>query len=167
MKVRIAPLAAAGLAALAGVNAWLVTTMIDGIAMNNPSPSSRTEWASKLAAATEGLPQAKPIEAYRQTLARPIFFKSREPWVAPPPAPPPIVVAPPPVVVDPGLVLGGVVISRDVRRAYLFSRADPRGTWVSEGESFMGWKLQSITDTSTKLQQHNRVIELELYAERK
>lgn len=167
MKIRIAPLAAASLAALAGVNAWLVTVMIDGIAMTNPSPSSRTEWASKLAAATEGLPRANPIEAYRQTLARPIFFKSREPWVAPPPAPPPTVVVPPPVVTDPGLVLGGVVISRDVRRAYLFSRADPRGTWVSEGESFMGWKLQSITNTGTKLQQHNRVIELQLYAERK
>src|SRR5262245_9168357 len=54
-------------------------------------------------------PAPRPLAAYPETLARPVFFKGRAPYVPPPPAPPPPppppASAPPPV--DPGLVLGG------------------------------------------------------------
>ena len=48
----------------------------------------------------------------------------------PKPAPPPIV--------DPGLIVGGVIISGDVRKAYVYGKADSHGTWVSEGETLAG-----------------------------
>jgi len=34
---------------------------------------------------------------------------------------------------------------------------------VGEGESFMGWKIQSVDATSARLQQQDRTIELQLY----
>ena len=48
----------------------------------------------------------------------------------------------PPLVVDPGFVLGGVIIAREVRKAYLLTRTDPRGAWVSGApplEVSLGW----------------------------
>jgi hypothetical protein len=64
------------------------------------------------------------------------------------------------------LVLGGVTIAGDLRKAYLFTQADPKGAWVSEGESFMGWKVEAVGSMSTKLQQQGRTIELDLYDRR-
>jgi hypothetical protein len=37
---------------------------------------------------------------------------------------------------------------------------------VNEGEDFMGWKVASVGETSTKLQQQDRTVELELYGQR-
>ena len=71
--------------------------------------------------------------------------------------------APPPVMTDPGLVLGGIIANGDMRKIYLSSRDDPQGAWVGEGETFRGWKVQSVGSTSTKLEQQNRTIELHLY----
>lgn len=168
MSVRIAPLAAAGLLVLGSIDAWLLSVVIEDIAPNDQSSVGRIEWKPKLSTLTEGMPSAKPIDAYRQTLAHPVFFRTREPWVAPPPPPPaaPKPIAAPPVVTDPGVALGGVIIDRELRKAYLLNKADRRGTWVQEGESFMGWKLTSVDDAAATLQQQGRTIELELYAKR-
>jgi hypothetical protein len=96
-------------------------------------------------------------------LRRPLFFKTRAPFVPRPPPPPPKPTPAPVVQADPGLVLGGVVINRDLRKAYLLSKADPRGAWVSEGDNFMGWKIVSVERTGAKLQQSDRMLELQLY----
>jgi hypothetical protein len=45
----------------------------------------------------------------------------------------------------------------------VFNKADPHGSWVSQGEAVGGWTLQTIDRTSIKLQQQNRIIELQLY----
>ena len=113
----------------------------------------------------EKVAAAKPVDAYREILVRPIFFRSREPYVPAPPPPPPAVAAmPPPVVVDPGLVLGGVMIKNGVRKAYLFSRANiAGGTWISEGQDFMGWSIRSVSGADAKLEQQGRSIDLRLY----
>jgi hypothetical protein len=66
----------------------------------------------------------------------------------------------------PGFVMGGVTIARGIRNAYLLTRAGPGGAWVNEGEDFMGWKVESVGSTGTKLQQQGRTIELELYPQR-
>jgi hypothetical protein len=108
----------------------------------------------------------KSIESYPLTLAHPVFYKTREPFVPPPPAPPappPKVVPPAPVVTDPGLILGGVLTNPNVRKVFLFSKADPHGSWVNEGESFMGWRIQSVGASSARLQQQDRIVELQLY----
>jgi thiamine pyrophosphate-dependent acetolactate synthase large subunit-like protein len=84
----------------------------------------------------------------------------------PPPTPPPVPQAPapaPPPAIDPGLVLAGVIITADVKKAYLVNKADSQGIWASEGESIMGWTVQSIDAESAKLLQANRTLDLRLY----
>jgi hypothetical protein len=61
------------------------------------------------------------------------------------------------------LALGGVVIMDDARKAYIFSKADSRGAWVGEGETILGWQVESIDALTARLQQAGRSIELQLY----
>jgi hypothetical protein len=169
MSVRIAPLAAAGIAALAALNVWLLTVLIAGVTREEPAAAAMPAWNPNLSGAGEDVAAARPINAYRETLVHPVFFKTREPHVAPPPhpvAPPVPAILPkpaPPPVVDPGLVVGGVVINGDVRKAYVYGKADSKGTWVSEGETLAGWKVGAIDTAGIKLQQQDRTIELRLY----
>jgi hypothetical protein len=169
MNARIAPLAAAGLASLAGVNLWLLSIILGGTTGEEAQRVAAPAWEAKLSGAGRDGAAPKPISAYGQTLAQPVFFKSREPFVAPPPRP----VAPPtpagipkptaPVVVDPGLTVAGIIIGAGVRKAYIHGKSDPHGSWVSEGESLTGWKVQAIDAGGIKLQQHDHMIELQLY----
>jgi hypothetical protein len=168
MTVRIPPLTAAGLLALTAVNAWLLAVLLQDHGSMAQPVVAKSEWKPKSSGSTLGMPGPKPLTIYGSILAQPIFFKSRQPFVPPPPPPPlaPMAPAPAPVAVDPGLVFGGVIITAEVKKAYLFSKADPRGTWVSEGEIFMGWTVQSIHAASARLSQANRSIELHLYPPR-
>jgi hypothetical protein len=169
MASRISPLALAGLTVAGGVNFWLLTEVI-GIALEDPPPVERETGAPRLTGPDDPAAIAKPIASYQQTLARPLFFKTREPFVARPAPPPPVQApkpAPPPTAfVDPGISLAGIMISGQARKAYLVRKPDPNGAWVREGEDFMGWKVQSISAGAAKLQQSDRTIELQLYAER-
>ena len=167
MNMRIAPLAAAGLAALVGVNLWLLSIIL-GEATGEEALPIAAPWDAKLPGPGRDDAAAKPITAYRQTLAQPVFFKTREPYVAPPPRPaapptPAAIPKPPPVVVDPGLTVAGIIIGEGVRKAYIHGKSDPRGTWLSEGEALTGWKVQAIDPGGVKLQQQDRTIELHLY----
>jgi hypothetical protein len=103
--------------------------------------------------------------SYQEILAHPIFSRSRAPYVpSAPPAPKP---SPPPAVfIDPGLVLGGVMVNGAVKKAYLFQKTDKSGVWVGEGDDFIGWRVQSITAEVAKLQKDTHVIEVRLYPER-
>jgi hypothetical protein len=168
MKMRIAPLAAAGLALLAGVNLWLLSIILGGASGEEAQPVAAPAWDAKLSGPGRDGAAAKPIGAYRQTLAQPVFFKTREPYVAPPPRPaaPPVpaaVAKPPPVIVDPGLAVAGIIIGQGVRKAYIHGKSDPHGSWVSEGEALTGWKVQTIAPDGVKLQQQDRTIDLQLY----
>ena len=169
MKLRIAPLAAAGLAALAAINGWLLAVALEDVAPAGQAPVAAPEWTPKLADG-DGMPGARPIGGYEQTLARPIFFKTREPYVPPPPPPPPKApVARPPVAgppVDPGVTVSGILIGEGVRKAYVSSRTDPRGAWVSEGDDLAGWKIKSVEPTAITLEQQERRIEVLLYPPR-
>jgi len=169
MTLRIAPLTFVGLFGLVGLNAWLLAVVTADHAPEQEMAAATTDWNQK-PLPTEAQPHdPKPISAYGQTLATPVFFKTRLPYVAPPPAPPPTAkptVAPPPASVDPGLVLGGIMITDGARKAYVFKRADSQGMWLSEGETLLGWKLLSIDPASARLQQAGRSIELQLYPNR-
>jgi hypothetical protein len=165
MSIRIPPLLVAGLMALGAADVWLVTVALDDTAPSGRVATAPVEWTPKLSTSGDGTLMTAPVDRYTQTLAHPVFFKTREPFVPPPPVVPKAVVIPPPVFVDPGLVLGGVIILPTVRKAYLVSKADQRGTWVSPGEAITGWKVQSVDRTSIKLQQQDRIIELQLYTQ--
>jgi hypothetical protein len=167
MRLRIAPLAATGLFVLGSLNIGLLATVLGQIAPDDPPVKENAEWIPPVGTSVEPVATRKSIESYKLTLAQPIFFKSREPFIPPspppPPAPPKAVHAAHPVVVDPGLILGGVVSTHGLRKAYLSTKANSAGSWVGEGGSFMGWKIQSVDATSARLQQRDRTIELQLY----
>jgi hypothetical protein len=164
MKWRIAPLGAAGLLIILGINAWLLTAIATEVVHESLAATEKVDWNVNLSASVGNAATRKPIEAYREILARPVFFKSREPFVpVPAPPPPALIAAPPPMVVDPGLVLGGVMIKNDVRKAYVFSRANANAAWISEGDDFMGWEIRSINKGGAKLEQKGRSIDLQLY----
>jgi hypothetical protein len=171
MTVRVSPLALAGLLGLACLNAGLLAVALkDPAAEASATAPIATPDQPPIPAPEPKLPKRKPVMAYSETLAKPVFFKSRAPYVPPPPAPPPPppkpVAAPPPVPIDPGLVLGGVVIMEEVKKAYIFNRSDSRGAWLSEGETILGWKVESIDALTARLQQRGRTIELQLYPKR-
>ncbi|MGA2129857.1 MAG: hypothetical protein ABSG76_27305 [Xanthobacteraceae bacterium] len=164
MTPRLRPLTAIGLAALAGANVCLLAVVAGGVLGNHDSPIGPLDWSPRLATSGDGTPQPKPIADYPQTLAHPVFFKSRAPFVAPPPAPPAIAKpAAAPVSPDPGLTLAGVMIGEGHRKAYLVSKADSRGTWVKEGETASGWIVQSVTAAAVNLRQRDFTVELQLY----
>jgi hypothetical protein len=164
MKWRIAPLGAIGLFIVVGINAWLLTALVTEVVSDNLAATEKVDWQVSLSASAGSVANRRPIEAYGQILARPVFSKSREPFVPVPPPPPPAVKqTPPPVAIDPGLVLGGVMIKNDIRKAYVFSGANTNGLWISEGGDFMGWELKSISGTGAKLEQNGRLMDLQLY----
>jgi len=165
MTWRVSPFRAIVLLFAVGVNVWLFMTLAAEFATGNFAVVEGAVWNPQLSSTMEKVPTARPIDAYREILARPIFFKSREPFVPAPPPPPPVVVAiPPPAVVDPGLVLGGVMIKNGVKKAYVFNRANTAGgAWITEGQDFMGWSIRSISGTGAKLEQQGRPIDLRLY----
>ena len=164
---RIAPLPAAGLLALTCLNAWLLMLVVEESVRTDDVAVGKFDWTPTFTVSAKGIPDTKPIAAYQQILAHPVFFKSREPFVAPPPRPPP---APAPVampvVADPGVSLGGILIAHDTRKAYLLRKTAPAGTWVSQGEDVQGWKVQSVEPGSVKLRNGDRAIELQLYPRR-
>src|ERR1700688_1008517 len=128
MVARISPLAAAGLLALIGVYISLLIGIAGDVAPETYASTGPAEWTPSLSAVTESIVNPRPIPAYELTLAHPIFFKSREPFVAPvKAAPPPAAAAAPPapVFVDPGLVLGGVLMNGGGHKGYLSRETDP------------------------------------------
>jgi len=165
MMRHISPFRAVVLLFALGVNASLLLAVAAELASSDLSVTEKAVWNPQLASTGDKVATAKPIDAYREILARPPPLKSREPFVPAPPPPPPAVVAmPPPVVVDPGLVLGGVLIKNGAKKAYLFSRANAGGgAWISEGQDFMGWSIRSVSGAGAKLEQQGRSIDLRLY----
>jgi hypothetical protein len=163
MRWRIAPVRAAGLLIVLGVNAGLVACVATQLASDGSVAAGKIDWNVNLTGSVANGTNRRPVESYGQILARPVLFKSREPFVPPPPAPPAVTMAPPPVAVDPGLVVGGVMIKSGLSKAYLFSKAGSGGAWAGEGETFQGWKVKSVSRTGVKLEQTGRWIDLSLY----
>jgi len=167
----VAPLTAIGLLILCGIGITLLTLTAKEILQDDDVPTAKIEWTPKLSTSAERLSSATPLSAYQETIAHPVFFKNRQPFVPPPPPapppPPPVVrsTPPPPPVVDPGLAVGGIMIISGARKVYLFRKTDRTGSWLAEGEEILGWKVRSIDSGGAKLQKDGRDIELLLYAQ--
>jgi hypothetical protein len=166
MRLRISPLVLAGLALLAAINGCLLLGAIKEVMSADLSGPDKVEWKPRLPDLDAGEAPITTAALHPQILAHPIFSKSRLPFV-PPPAPPAKPAPPPPVVfIDPGFVIGGVMIKGEIKKAYLLRKSDRNGTWVGEGEDFVGWKVQSISTGAATLEKDSRTIEVRLYAER-
>jgi hypothetical protein len=167
MTPRIAPLAGAGFLGLASLNAWSLSSLVGEVLGDDPPAAVTVEWRPQLSTSGDDRASQRAIEDYPLILAHPIFFKTRGPFVPPPPQPPPappkVVQPPPPAPVDPGLILGGVMTMGHLRKAYLLTKANPAGSWVAEGDNFMGWIIKSVGGSSAEMQHEDRTIELQLY----
>jgi len=168
MRLPVSPSTAIGLSMLAGIDLILIALVLTQLRQREEIVVGAVEWTPKLAMASPAR-DGRSIGEYNEILTRPVFFKSRAPYVpAPePPAPPPAAtpVVAPPVNADPELTLSGIVVTNGVRRAYLVNKADSQGSWVGEGESLAGWKVLSVQVAGIKLQQNNRIVDLDLYPE--
>lgn len=106
--------------------------------------------------------RSKQIAALGRILAAPAFFKSRAPYVPPAPAavaPAAVVaIAPPPTV-----TVSGIVIDKRVKKALLITPVDNNGTWLSEGDQVMGWKVEAITSAGVSLRQNSSKIDVKMY----
>jgi hypothetical protein len=167
----VAPLNALALLIFGGTGILVLALTVAEIVQDDVVTMTKVEWTPKLSTSAERLGNPMPLSTYQQTAARPIFFKTRQPFVQPPPPPPPSLPpvarppAPPPAVVDPDLAVGGVIITGGAKKAYLFRKTDRTGSWLAEGEEIMGWKVQSIDSAGARLQKDGRNIELPLYAQ--
>jgi hypothetical protein len=162
MRLRIAPLPAAALVGLGVLNGWLIMIVLgsDEVGVHEPPASVAPRFSDD----ASGLTTVKPARAYVETLAHPVFYKTRAPYVPPPPPPAAAPSVDPPVSADPGIALGGVAIHGKLKKAYLFTKGGPTGSWIAEGETFMGWNVQAIHATGATIKRADRTIALELYA---
>jgi hypothetical protein len=118
-------------------------------------------------------PRLEPsMRAYPETMARPLFMRSRAPFVPPPPAEsvpfmpalpaqPPIV--PPQPVVDGDVRVFGVLADGRAARALLTSNSKPDGDWLRVGEAIGGWTLVEITSEGVVLSAGPQQRTLRLY----
>jgi hypothetical protein len=165
-RSRVPPLILFGLGLLAATDSWLLLRTVGPLISGGYAATeerSQASWLPKLEQ-VQALTTA-PV-SYQEILDHPVFSRSRAPFVPPPPAPPPKPASPTVVFVDPGLVLGGVMVAESTKKAYLFQRANRDGSWVAEGEDFVGWKVQSITTDAVRLEKDSRVLEVRLYSEK-
>jgi hypothetical protein len=154
--------------ALGVVNSWLLMVVLPSDEPDTLQPQARAALQPDVTQALNDITEVKPFRAYTETLAHPIFYKNRSPYVAPPPAPPAVAPKPPTpsAPADPGIAVGGVILDGALKKAYLFGKGGAQGSWVAEGESFMGWMVRSIDGAGAKLGQADRTIELQLYGKR-
>jgi hypothetical protein len=73
MKPHIAPLAAAGLLALASLNAWSLSWLVGETLNRSQQGAEKSEWRPQLSPSTEERAVQKPMEDYPLILAHPIF----------------------------------------------------------------------------------------------
>ncbi len=119
---------------------------------------------------------------FTHTLARPLFAKTRRPFVkkiqkiVSAPVPKLIVKKRPSVITkqivrkpapikSPGFQLAGILMNNQSRKAYLSGDSLGVGRWVLEGEVIDSWKLSIENENVVKLKYKNIVHRLKLYGD--
>ena len=164
---RASPLALLCLLALVGLNLALALALWDGAGGRPKTPAAAAPWI-----VPQPQPQAsvaaRPLETFAQTLARPVLFKSRQPYVGPeiPAAAPELPPGPPPAPELPlEASLRGIVVAKGRRQALAAERERPVGRWLAEGGQIDGWTLVAIGPDSAKFQRDERDARLKLDAD--
>jgi hypothetical protein len=99
---------------------------------------------------------------------RPLFSRSRRPFVAPPPdvtEPAPQIAEPVQVAAEPQFTLQGVYIQGSVRRA-LILLAQSQAQWQSVGDDVLGWNITEIGPNEITLEARGQSRRLKLYVEK-
>ena len=108
----------------------------------------------------------QPIR-YVALLERPLFSRTRRPYVPPqlPPAEEPPA-APEVILSEPQLTIQGIFIRGEIRQALILSAENPSAVWISEGENISGWMLAEIKPNELILLAGTRRRTIELYVEK-
>jgi hypothetical protein len=162
MMMRRVSLSHFGVVLVGGLNLWLLAVTASNLRSGGEITVDKVEWKPDLMSSFERTEKKKKLESYQQILAQPIFYKTRKPFVPPPPTPV-VNATPPATVVDPGFIVAGVIITGEIKRAYIYTKTNNSGTWTKEGEDFLGWKVRSVDRDSVRLEQAGRTIEISLY----
>jgi hypothetical protein len=164
MTWRISPVSVVGILLLGGMNVWLLTIIFAELVSDGSIFPEKVKWSPSLQTLGPADQKKRKMDGYTQITARPVFFKTREPFVQPsaPPAAVPKVVAPPPTT-DPGFVISGVMISGGLKKVYISTRANANAVWAREGEDLMGWRIRIVDEHGARLEQNGRVIEVALF----
>lgn len=92
---------------------------------------------------------------------RPMFFASRRPFEPPrppPPAPPAAAAIPVPKVIVDGVVIGG-----EIRKAHLRRQNEAEGQWNELGQTVEGWRVAEIDENGIVLERDGRRAAIGLY----
>ncbi len=123
----------------------------------------RADWRPPTLTQYEAL-AAKPADADVQTLTRPIFSKTRKPYLSKDKKQT-SVAAPVPAAAPADLKLLGLAKSKDVQSAFIVSGSTPGGKWCAVGSEIDGWKVTQMQNSEVKLQSGDRTVQLSLYPE--
>lgn len=163
--LRLSPLMAGALAALGLLDVVGVITMGLAFFPSAKAPQEiRADWRPpRLAANNSSTPQ--PSISDNETLTRPLFSKTRKPFVVndkkqQSSALDLALVAPPA-----GLTLSALTIFRNERRAFLTSAAAPKGKWCAIGDEFDGWTVTQMQHLEITMQSGDKTVQLKLYPE--
>jgi hypothetical protein len=106
---------------------------------------------------------------YPEIAARPLFSRSRRPFMPPPqeiaePAPPePEQVA---TLGDPQIVLQGVMITDRAEQALILADGEAAPRWRNVGESVGGWTIAEIAENGVRLTAEQQSRTVNLYVEK-
>lgn len=172
----VSPLMGSVLVGLLSLNGFAVLAMMrgwdrlgaSGSTIARESRSGDGAWYPPSIGGGQGY-RAKPLAAFAQTLARPIFSRSRRPYVAPVASPSavaavePVMAAAP--VAEPVVTLAAVAINGQTSRALLVSKSHPAGRWMSPGDQVEDWTISTIAADRLTLAIGGRTMTVRLYAE--
>lgn len=161
IALRLSPLMAVLLCGLAllvlGAASFAVRAAVEPVAT---AAAPKSEW--RLPKPVVGAAsRMKPASADVQTLARPIFSRSRRPQAPQanvqqaaktPPSPPPV-----------GLSIRAIAGTRLDARAFVASRSFPDGKWHRVGEQIEGWTISDMQGSELTLTNGARSFRLQLY----
>lgn len=110
------------------------------------------------------------------TLERPLFVPSRRPYVPPPPPPEPAPAKPapvkappppppPPPAPPPNLMVYGIQMFPEGRRALVAEQGSGQPDWIAEGEAINGWAVAAIHADGVELRDGERSQVFDLYPE--
>lgn len=112
--------------------------------------------------------------SFPETLARPLFSRTRKPPEARPPEPAvaqppqPIAAAPPEIqaLSMDGFVLKGIFIDEERQLALLQTPAAPQGVWLATGAAVEGWTVSRIEKQAVALEANGQARKLTLYVDK-
>lgn len=158
-------------ASLIGAGIVIATAEVWRAPDNLLSERKVVEWRPSDELSPSGIDDAKALAELSEASARPLFRKSRRQFdpnqAMAAQAEPAAVEAPTqPAQLDSSqLVVKGILLSGETRRALMASAESPEGVWLAPGSEIAGWQIVDLGHNSVTLAAGMQRIELKLYVD--